>query len=62
MLGSSISAVLAYMLKIQVPAPHGGFLILALVDQPLAWVLCILAGSAIGAVIYGFTRKYPEEA
>lgn len=62
MLGSSISAVLTYMLKIQVPAPHGGFLILALVDQPLAWVLCILAGSVIGAVIYGFTRKYPEEA
>lgn len=61
MLGSSISAVLTYMLKIQVPAPHGGFLILALVDQPLAWVLCILAGSAIGAVIYGFTRKYPTE-
>lgn len=61
MLGSSISAVLTYMLKIQVPAPHGGFLILALVDQPFAWVLCILAGSVAGAVIYGISRKRPEE-
>ena len=61
MLGSSISAVLTYLMKIQVPAPHGGFLILALVDQPLAWVLCILIGSAVGAVIYGITRKKPTE-
>ena len=61
MLGSSISAVLTYMMKIQVPAPHGGFLILALVDQPIAWVLCILTGSLVGAVIYGLTRKKPEQ-
>ena len=61
MLGSSLSAVLTYMMKIQVPAPHGGFLILALVDKPLAWVLCILAGSLIGALLYGFTRKKVEE-
>jgi PTS family fructose porter component IIBC len=53
--------VLTYMMKIQVPAPHGGFLILALVDQPVAWVLCILAGSLVGAVIYGLTRKKPEQ-
>lgn len=52
MVGSSISAVLTYMFKIQVPAPHGGFLILGLVNEPLLWVACILVGSAIGAVLY----------
>jgi PTS system fructose-specific IIC component len=57
MLGSSIAAVLTYLLKIQVPAPHGGFLILALVDQPVAWVLSIFIGSGIGAVLYGFSRE-----
>lgn len=57
MIASSISAVLSYMMKIQVPAPHGGFLILALVDQPISWVLCILAGSVVGAIIYGFMKK-----
>lgn len=52
MIASSISAVLTYMFKIQVPAPHGGFLILGLVNHPLLWVLCILIGSAIGATLY----------
>lgn len=60
MLGSSISAILTYMMHVQVPAPHGGFLILALVNKPLVWVLCILAGSLIGAVIYGLTKKAPQ--
>lgn len=52
MVGSSISAILTYMMKIEVPAPHGGFLILKLVNQPLLWVGCILAGSAVGALLY----------
>lgn len=52
MIGSSVSAILSYMMKIEVPAPHGGFLILGLVNKPLLWVVCILAGSAIGAVLY----------
>ena len=52
MIGSSISAILTYMMKIEVPAPHGGFLILSLVNKPLLWVACILAGSAVGAILY----------
>ncbi|EDA1172836.1 PTS fructose transporter subunit IIC [Salmonella enterica] len=58
MIASSISAVLSYSLRIQVPAPHGGFLILPLVSQPLAWVLCILAGSACGAMMLGLWRLW----
>ncbi|EAN2628996.1 TPA: PTS transporter subunit EIIC [Salmonella enterica subsp. enterica serovar Napoli] len=58
MIASSISAVLSYSLRIQVSAPHGGFLILPLVSQPLAWVLCILAGSACGAVMLGLWRLW----
>ncbi len=62
MIGSSVSAVLTYMLGITVPAPHGGFLILGLVNNPLAWVGCILAGSVVGAVLYVLvTPKIQEE-
>ncbi len=58
MIASSISAVLSYSLHIQVPAPHGGFLILPLVSKPLMWVLCILAGSACGALMLGCWRLW----
>lgn len=52
MLGSSISAILTFMIEIQVPAPHGGFLILGLVDKPFLWVGSILIGSTVGAMLY----------
>lgn len=52
MIGSSISAILTYIMKIEVPAPHGGFLVLGLVNKPLLWVGCILVGSLVGAIFY----------
>lgn len=57
MLGSSVAAVLTYMFKVQVPAPHGGFLVLPVVTNPLQWVIAILIGSLVGAVALGMTRK-----
>ena len=56
MIGSSISAILTFLATVQVPAPHGGFLILPVVSQPLIWVACILTGSLVGAVIFGSYR------
>lgn len=61
MVGSSISAILSYVMKVQVPAPHGGFLILPLVHPDVTWVLCILAGSVVGAVLYVLTAKDVEQ-
>lgn len=52
MLSSSISAITTYLMKVEVPAPHGGFLILGLVNKPVVWVICILLGSFVGAVFY----------
>ncbi len=56
MLASSISAVLSFLFAVQVPAPHGGFLILPVVSEPIVWVACILVGAAVGAVLYGLYR------
>jgi len=58
MVGSSISAILTYLFKVQVPAPHGGFLVLPVVTRPFMWVTAILTGSIIGAILYGFSRKH----
>lgn len=61
MLGSSIAAVLTYMFKVQVPAPHGGFLVLPVVTHGLLWVLAILIGSVIGGFLLGWVRKRAVE-
>lgn len=57
MLGSSIAAILTYSFGVQVPAPHGGFLVLPVVTHGLLWVLAILIGSVVGGYIMGFFRK-----
>lgn len=51
MVGSTIAAVLTYITKISVPAPHGGFIVLPLVNKPLLWVLWIIIGSIISGVL-----------
>ncbi|KRO00140.1 fructose-specific PTS transporter subunit EIIC [Companilactobacillus kimchiensis] len=50
MIGSSIAAILSYVTRISVPAPHGGFIVLPLVNKPFLWVLWIV----IGALVSGF--------
>ncbi|WP_125572269.1 fructose-specific PTS transporter subunit EIIC [Lacticaseibacillus songhuajiangensis] len=61
MIGSAVAAILTYMSKIQVPAPHGGFIILPLVNHPILWVVYILIGSAVSgillAIIAGHSAK-----
>jgi len=61
MLSSSISAIATYLMRVEVPAPHGGFLILGLVNKPVVWVLCILLGSFVGAVLYIFVTPVAKK-
>ncbi|NNJ30726.1 fructose-specific PTS transporter subunit EIIC [Lacrimispora defluvii] len=61
MLSSSISAIATYLMGVEVPAPHGGFLILGLVNKPVVWVLCILLGSIVGAVLYIFVTPVAKK-
>ncbi|RSL33101.1 PTS fructose transporter subunit IIC [Salibacterium salarium] len=57
MFGSSIAAVITYVIGIEVPAPHGGFLVLPVVTGAIQWVFAILTGSIIGALCYGWYRR-----
>lgn len=61
MLGSSVAAILTYMSKITVPAPHGGFIVLPLVNKPFLWVIYILIGSAISGLLLSLVAKRQEE-
>ncbi|MBU8596598.1 PTS fructose transporter subunit IIC [Shouchella clausii] len=57
MIGSAIAAIMTYMFGVQVPAPHGGFLVLPVVTGAVKWVIAILTGSVIGGVLFGLYRK-----
>lgn len=65
MVGSAIAAALTYVSKIQVPAPHGGFIILPLVNKPFLWVLWIVIGSLVSGILLAliagrFAKQEPE--
>lgn len=57
MLGSSIAAILTYLFKVQVPAPHGGFIVLPIVTHAILWVLAIL----VGAIVSGFLMSWDQK-
>lgn len=57
MLGSSVAAIITYFFQVQVPAPHGGFLVLPVVTNGLQWVIAILAGSIVGGLLLGLVKK-----
>jgi PTS system fructose-specific IIC component len=56
MLSSAIAAILSLLWGAGSPAPHGGFLVLPVVTNPLLWVAAILIGSVVGGVIFGLYR------
>lgn len=51
MVGSVIAATLTYVGKISVPAPHGGFIVLPLVNKPFLWVLYIIIGALVSGAL-----------
>ena len=57
MLSSAIASVLTLLLGVHVPAPHGGFLVLPVVDGGLQWVLAILAGTVVGGILFTVFKK-----
>lgn len=61
MLGSSIASILTIMFNVHDPAPHGGFLVLPVVENGPLWVLAILIGAAVGGILFVAFKKYDFE-
>ncbi|WP_425255281.1 fructose-specific PTS transporter subunit EIIC [Mammaliicoccus sciuri] len=57
MVGSSIAAILTYMLKVEVPAPHGGFIVLPVVTHPIFWVVSIIIGALVAGILMSIEQK-----
>ncbi|WP_371069382.1 fructose-specific PTS transporter subunit EIIC [Sediminibacillus sp. JSM 1682029] len=57
-IGSAIAGGLTMLFDIGLRAPHGGIVVAGLVEgNPLLYLLAILIGSAVSAVILGFLKK-----
>lgn len=61
MLGSSIASILTIMFNVHDPAPHGGFLVLPVVENGPLWVLAILIGAVVGGIMFVAFKKYDFE-
>lgn len=61
MLGSSIASILTIMFNVRDPAPHGGFLVLPVVENGPLWVLAILIGAVVGGILFVAFKKYDFE-
>lgn len=61
MISSAIGSVLTLLLGVHVPAPHGGFLVLPVVDGALQWVFAILVGTVVGGTLFTLFKKHEYE-
>ena len=61
MIGSAIAGGLAMVWSVSTPATHGGILVAPLSSNIAMWILAMVIGSVITAVIYAVLRKKPSE-
>lgn len=61
MIGSAIASGLAMAWGVNTPASHGGILVAPLSNNIALWLLAMVIGSVITAVIYAVIKKAPSE-
>ncbi|MGE7603704.1 PTS fructose transporter subunit IIABC [Peribacillus sp. NPDC097675] len=56
-IGAASAGALTMAFHVTLPAPHGGVFVIPLVNHPFLYLLAIIIGSLISAVILGFWKK-----
>lgn len=60
-IGAAIAGGLTMFFKVQLPAPHGGIFVFPVVTHPMMYLLSIVLGSVVTALILGFIKKPVQE-
>ncbi len=60
-IGSAIAGAMSAAFGCTSPAPHGGAWVIAVIGNPVMWLVALLAGSAVGALLLSFWKKPVEE-
>ena len=55
--GSGLAGALSMLFGITLPAPHGGLFVIMLVNKPMLYILSILIGSIVSALMIGIWKK-----
>ena len=55
--GSAVSGLMSSLFGCRLPAPHGGIFVLPVVENPVLYLVSILTGSLVTALILGFLKK-----
>ena len=61
-IGSAIAGALTMVFGCELPAPHGGIFVFPVVQNPLMYLVAILVGSVVGAIILSFLKRPRNEA
>ena len=56
-IGAGLAGGLTMFFKVQLPAPHGGIFVFPVVTHPMMYLLSIVLGSVVTALILGFIKK-----
>jgi len=56
-IGSAIAGALSAAFRCTSPAPHGGFWVVGIIGNPIMYVVALLVGTAIGAVMLSLLKK-----
>lgn len=56
-IGSAIAGALTMMFNCTLPAPHGGIFVFPVVGNALMYLLAIVIGSLVGAILLGFLKR-----
>ena len=60
-IGAGLAGGLTMFFKVQLPAPHGGIFVFPVVTHPMMYLLSIVLGSVVTALILGFIKKPVQE-
>ncbi|MCI6153248.1 MAG: fructose-specific PTS transporter subunit EIIC [Fusobacterium perfoetens] len=60
-IGSSIAGGLSMFFGAQLPAPHGGIFVIPVVTNPIMYLVSIIVGSLVTALILGYIKKPVHE-
>ena len=60
--GSAVAGALTAVFHVTCPAPHGGIFTFAVCDHPLLYIVALVAGSLVGALVLTLLKKNKAQA